>query len=70
MHDPAVHKTPLERSTPSRVIPFGMLVASIAREARSDHDTARQLNDLFANGDARFASPSHTSLLAFFEARP
>jgi hypothetical protein len=70
MHDPAVHKTQLERSTPARVIPFGMLVASIAREARSDHDTARQLNDLFANGGARFASPSHTSLLAFFEARP
>jgi hypothetical protein len=70
MRDLAVHKALMQRDPRPRTIPFGMLVDSIARGALDDHETARTLNDLFASGGVRFTSPSHTSLLAFFEARP
>jgi hypothetical protein len=70
MQHVAATKPLIERTPRPRTMPFGMLVASIARAARDDHETARTLNDLFASGGLRFTSPSHTSLLAFFEARP
>jgi len=70
MQHRAVPTHQIEHESRPRTMPFGMLVASIARGAQDAHETARTLNDLFAAGDVRFTSPSHTSLLAFFEARP
>jgi len=70
MREPVAPKFSTRRTPRLREIAFGALVDQIALDTGDAHETARQLNALFASGGVRFANPSPASLLALLEAHP